>query len=118
MKATLLIRLVGPQQSWGTSSRFDYRDTELAPTKSGVVGLLAAALGRSRDEDVTDLAGLVMGVRADRPGVPMIDYHTALDVVLSNGKPGDTVLSRRTYLADAAFLVGLESEDPEFLQVL
>lgn len=121
MPQTLRIRLVGAQQSWGTRSRFENRDTEDAPTKSGVVGLLAAALGRAREEPVTDLARLRMGVRVDRPGTRMTDYHTALQVVSSEGKlnPGkDTVVSKRDYLADAAFLVGLEAEDLKTLQAL
>ena len=42
---TLLLRLVGPMQSWGTTSRFDQRDTGKEPSKSGIVGLLAAAMG-------------------------------------------------------------------------
>src|SRR3990172_4719032 len=45
---TLLLRLVGPMQSWGTTSRFDQRDTGKEPSKSGVIGLLAAALGIDR----------------------------------------------------------------------
>ena len=43
---TLLLRLAGPMQSWGTASKFRERDTGREPSKSGVVGLLAAALGR------------------------------------------------------------------------
>ena len=54
---TLLLRLVGPMQSWGTTSRFDERDTGKEPSKSGVVGLLAAALGIDR-ENWTDLEPL------------------------------------------------------------
>ena len=46
--ATLLLRLQGPMQSWGTTSRFDERDTQLEPSKSGVLGLVCAALGRDR----------------------------------------------------------------------
>lgn len=119
MSVTLRIRLVGPQQAWGTRSRFDIRDTEIAPTKSGVVGLLAAALGLSRNTDVSHLADLRMGVRTDRLGVRMNDYHTALDVVTSDGKPSkDAVVSNRAYLADAAFLVGLEGEDQKLLEEL
>src|SRR5690625_925439 len=114
MNHTLLLRLVGPQQSWGTSSRFDRRDSELAPTKSGVVGLLAAALGYPRQRDVTDLAALRMGVRVDRRGTLMSDYHTALEVLDTGGKTG-TVVSERHYLADAAFVVGLEGHEPGFL---
>ncbi len=103
-------------QSWGTRSRFDVRDTGAEPSKSGVVGLLAAALGRSRDESVVDLAALRMGVRIDRPGVMMRDFHTAQNVLKANrsGRHAST-LSERFYLADAAFSVGLEHDDRQFL---
>lgn len=43
--ATLLLRLAAPLQSWGSDSKFETRKTGREPTKSGVVGLLAAALG-------------------------------------------------------------------------
>lgn len=111
--ATLLLRLQGPIQSWGTTSRFDERDTQLEPSKSGVLGLACAALGRDRAEPVKDLAALRMGVRADREGVPLRDYQTATGVLIaSSGKPdlGRTVISPRYYLADAVFLVGLEGD--------
>lgn len=125
--STLLLRLAGPMQSWGTQSRFSVRDTGLEPSKSGVIGLLCAALGKPREERVGDgfpalaeLAALRMGVRVDREGVPKVDYHTAggthrrgqtYGVVRASGKPGETVTSRRHYLADADFLVGLESDE-------
>jgi CRISPR system Cascade subunit CasD len=111
--ATLLLRLEGPMQSWGTTSRFDERDTQLEPSKSGVLGLVCAALGRDRAEPVDDLAALRMAVRVDREGVPMRDYHTATGVVVaSSGKPdlNRTVVSERYYLSDAVFLVALEGE--------
>jgi len=115
----LLLRLVGPMQSWGVQSRFPVRDTGLEPSKSGVVGLLCAALGRRRDEPVADLAALRMGVRVDQEGVVERDYHTA-------GKGGflrargakeeeQVIPSNRYYLADARFLVGLEGEDLDLL---
>lgn len=112
--ATLLMRLQGPLQSWGTSSRFDERDTQLEPSKSGVLGMLCAALGRDRTEDVSDLAALRMGVRVDREGNLLRDYQTATGVVAaSNGKPDltRTVVSPRYYLSDAVFLVGLEGDE-------
>lgn len=112
---TLLLRLQGPMQSWGTRSRFDYRDTALEPTKSGVLGLLCAALGRDRAEDISDLAALRMGVRVDREGILEYDYQTAKGVVSSSGEPGRDVQSKRYYLADAAFLVGLEGTDRRLL---
>ena len=111
--ATLLLRLQGPMQSWGTTSRFDERDTQLEPSKSGVLGLVCAALGRDRSEPVDDLAALRMGVRAEREGVPMRDYQTATGVLIaSSGKPDleRTVVSPRYYLSDAVFLVGLEGD--------
>lgn len=111
--ATLLMRVQGPMQSWGTTSRFDERDTQLEPSKSGVLGLACAALGRDRHEEVSDLAALRMGVRVEREGVPLRDYQTATGVVIaSSGKPdhGRTVVSPRFYLSDAVFLVGLEGE--------
>lgn len=110
--ATLLLRLQGPMQSWGTTSRFDERDTQLEPSKSGVLGLICAALGRDRSEPVEDLAALRMGVRVDREGVPMRDYQTATGVVNAAGKveKDRTVVSPRYYLSDAVFLVGLEGE--------
>jgi len=115
--ASLLMRLQGPLQSWGTTSRFDERDTQLEPSKSGVLGLVCAALGRDRGEPVADLAALRMGVRVDREGVPMRDYQTATGVLLASGKADlrRTVLSPRVYLADAAFLVGLEGANERLL---
>lgn len=119
--ATLLLRLQGPLQSWGTTSRFDERDTQLEPSKSGVIGLLCAALGRDRSEPVADLAALRMGVRVDREGVPMRDYHTATGVLIASSGKADlkrTVVSKRHYLADASFLVGLEGNDESQLRQL
>lgn len=118
--ATLLLRLQGSMQSWGTTSRFDERDTQLEPSKSGVLGLLCAALGRDRSESVSDLAALRMGVRVDREGVPMRDFQTATGVLIASGKSDlkRTVISPRFYLADAVFLVGLEGGDRALLERL
>lgn len=109
---TLLLRLQGPMQSWGTTSRFDERDTQLEPSKSGVLGLICASLGRDRSESVDDLAALQMGVRVDREGVVLRDYQTATGIVNAAGKVDmkRTVVSPRYYLSDAAFLVGFEGE--------
>lgn len=138
---TLLLRLAGPMQSWGTTSRFDQRDTGKEPSKSGVIGLLAAALGIDRENwnDLEPLTRLMMGVRHDRPGVLKYDYQTAGQgtyeatlsdgskqrrsrVILANGTHpsgahlGDGVQSWRHYLSDAAFLVGLEGTDRSLLE--
>jgi CRISPR system Cascade subunit CasD len=118
--STLLLRLAGPMQSWGTQSRFSVRDTGMEPSKSGVIGLLCAALGRPRDQPVDDLAGLAMAVRVDREGVLKRDYHTAQNVATAGGRIKDCEPSTRYYLSDADFLVGLEGEkgQDEFLNRL
>lgn len=51
-----------------------------------------------------------MCVRVDREGTLAVDYHTAQNVYKASGGIKDTELSRRYYLADAAFLVGLQGE--------
>ncbi len=107
---TLLMRMRAPMMSWGDHSRFTIRDTRREPTKSAVIGLLCAALGRPRWEPIDDLASLKMGVRVDREGVMLCDYHTIMDSIKSSGSKGDTVLSDRYYMADADYLVGLEGD--------
>lgn len=108
---TLLFKLEGPMQSWGYRSRFDYRDTALEPTRSGVIGLICAAMGIARGEDVSRFDALRMGVLVEKEGRPERDFHTALNVIRADGSAGGTVVSLRDYLADASFVVGLESED-------
>ena len=119
--ATLLLRFSAPMQSWGTKSDFMHRDTGLEPSKSGVVGLLCAALGRPRQEPIHDLSQLRMGVRVDQPGMIRRDYHTAgIDgfyKVSGKVERKGTKPSERFYLADAKFLVGLEGE-PTMLEQL
>jgi len=113
---TLLMRLVGPMQSWGYRSRFDNRDTALEPTRSGVIGLLCAAMGIPRDQDLSRFDSLRMGVRVDATGLVMVDYHTAMDVIHADGSGPSNVVSHRYYMADARFLVGLESADTGLLR--
>jgi len=110
--AVLLLRLSGPMQSWGTQSRFSNRDTDLEPSKSGVIGLLCAAMGKSREDQssVEQLSRLKMGIRIDLPGTMARDYHTASKVVTADGGNKACELSNRFYLADACFLVALLGE--------
>ena len=112
--ATLILRLAAPLQSWGADSKFEVRKTNREPTKSGVIGLLAAALGIRRDDDqaLLRLNGLRYGVRTDQEGQFLVDLHTARKDVKTS------YLTRRYYLSDAIFLVGLENEDGAFLQEL
>lgn len=119
--STLLLRLDGPMQAWGTASRFGVRDTGREPSKSAVIGLLCAALGKPRVErpderdaegrtlpTLAELAALTMGVRVDREGTVLPDFQTV------GGGYGAarnaSVVSQRFYLTDACFVVGLEGE--------
>ncbi|MGV9251438.1 type I-E CRISPR-associated protein Cas5/CasD [Streptomyces sp. NPDC003697] len=106
--SVLTLRLAGPLQSWGASSRFARRTTESAPTKSGVIGMLAAAAGIERGDDhrLTPLAALRFGVRIDQPGTRLRDFHTAHHGVTGKAMP----LSERFYLADAVFVAALEGD--------
>ena len=109
--STLLLRLAGPMQAWGADSRFDIRKTNREPTKSGVIGLLAAALGLRRDEPLDALAALRMGVRVDREGVLLRDFHMAHGAKSS-------YMTQRYYLCDALFLVGVFSVDEALMRRL
>lgn len=102
--STLLLRLSGPLQSWGVSSRFVNRSTSSYPTKSGVIGLLAAAEGRPRESSVTDLVGLRFGVRTDQVGSVLRDFQTETDWRTNKAKP----LTNRYYLQDYRFLAAVE----------
>lgn len=104
--STLLLRLAAPMQSWGVTSKFETRQTERAPTKSGVLGMIASSLGRKRNESISDLQSLRFGVRTDREGDLLRDYHTAKP---ANPKKSPYV-TNRYYLSDAVFLVGLEGD--------
>lgn len=116
--SVLLMRLAGPMQSWGVQSRFSIRETGLEPSKSGVIGLLCAALGRPRAAALDDLAALQMGARVDREGRLTYDFHTAQNLLKAAGGIKDTEPSRRYYLADARFLVALHSDNLDLLTSL
>ncbi|MFS0695755.1 type I-E CRISPR-associated protein Cas5/CasD [Streptomyces nitrosporeus] len=104
--SALTLRLAGPLQSWGASARFARRTTESAPTKSGVLGLLAAALGRPRDAGLSDLAALRFGVRIDQPGTRVRDFQTARHMDTGKSMP----VSERFYLSDAVFVAAVEGD--------
>lgn len=97
------MRLAGPLQAWGTRSRFVHRHTEIAPTKSGVIGMLAAARGLRRTDPLTDLLQLSFGVRIDQPGEIIRDFQVARTLDGRTSMP----LTYRHYLADAAFLAAV-----------
>ncbi|MGW9450184.1 type I-E CRISPR-associated protein Cas5/CasD [Streptomyces sp. NPDC055632] len=106
--SVLTLRLAGPLQSWGATARFTRRTTESAPTKSGVIGLLASAQGiqRGDDEQLRPLAALRFGVRIDQPGTRLRDFQTAIHWNTDKSMP----LSERFYLADAVFVAAVAGD--------
>lgn len=106
---TILIPLAAPMQSWGTGSRWTHRDTGNVPTKSGVVGLVANALGREPEDPIDDLARLRFGVRVDEPGSVLSDYQTV---------DCGAVVETKEYLMDAKFTAALEGDDTLILDIL
>lgn len=112
MANTLFLWLEGPLQSWGERARWSMRDSATEPTKSGVVGLLACALGLDQDDDIRELSRqLQVGARCDRPGILLKDYQTIQG-------PWGTQLSDRYYLCDATFLVAVQSNDAALIERL
>jgi CRISPR system Cascade subunit CasD len=107
MTAALVLRLAGPLQAWGSRSRFVRRETEQAPTKSGVIGLLAAARGLRRTDHLTEFFGLGFGVRTDQPGRLVRDFQTARSLDGARTMP----LSYRFYLADAVFVAVIAGDE-------
>ncbi|MEU4648697.1 MULTISPECIES: type I-E CRISPR-associated protein Cas5/CasD [Nocardia] len=120
----LLLRLAAPLQSWGEHSAFARRDTQPFPTRSGLIGMFAAAHGieRTDDESLARLDRLQFTIRIDRPGIQIRDYHTVgggrsphHTVPTAEGKRRSagkgTIVTNRYYLSDAAFTVAVEGPD-------
>lgn len=116
---SLLLKFAGPLQSWGTSSHFETRHTDYYPSKSAVIGMIAAAFGYRRNEphdaDLTQLNELAFAVRIDQQGNLLKDYHIALTSNPTRNPNGNYVTNRYC-LEDAVFLVALGSEDGLFLE--
>ena len=73
----LTIRLTAPLQSYGGTASFNYRTTALHPSKSAVIGMIAAALGYRRDDSrINKLNQLRYAVRVDQPGTVIQDFQT------------------------------------------
>ncbi|OPF78195.1 type I-E CRISPR-associated protein Cas5/CasD [Streptomyces antioxidans] len=117
----LLLRLAGPLQSWGERSAFTpVRDTAAFPTRSGLMGMFAAAQGIGRGDGGLDrYQDVRLTVRVDRPGVRLVDYHTVgggfpkarTAATSGGGNKGAAVVTRRHYLADAVFVVAVRAPD-------
>lgn len=116
-RAILLLQLRGPLQSWGSSSKWDYRNTDAYPTKSGIVGMIGCACGIERGQAaLAEISSkMTLAIRADRPGSLLTDFHTIMpgNIEIKKADGGirtETIVSRRQYLCDACFLAALTSD--------
>lgn len=118
----LLLTLAGPMAAWGDVAVGESRPAYARPSKSGVFGLVAAALGLARDDENGHRAlrqGTGFAVWPTVPGHLLLDYHTAQ---APTGKAGrglstrraelahptlNTTLSTRAYRTDARAVVAL-----------
>lgn len=131
MSRGLVLRLAGVLQSWGTAGTFHHRDTAPFPTRSALIGMFAAAQGRTRDTALApyDLPGrpchtdLVFTCRIDRPGTVFRDFHTAgggyghkKGLRTSSGayrsQKKSTLVTHRDYLTDAVFTLAVQGPAP------
>ena len=107
---TILLKLAGPLQSWGTNSHFEYRRTDNYPSKSAIIGMILAAMGIRRGVDenlIIELNKFDFALRIDQEGDILEDYH----IVQNRLKEASFYVTKRYYLEDAVFLAALGSEN-------
>ncbi|MDR0788109.1 MAG: type I-E CRISPR-associated protein Cas5/CasD [Gemmatimonadota bacterium] len=118
-----MFTLYAPLASWGEIAVGEIRGSWDRPSRSAVLGLIAAALGIKREQqDLHDaLREYGVAVRLDAVGTPLSDYHTAQSRALERkeipstrarllDRPAhelQTILSRRMYRQDAVATVVL-----------
>ncbi len=122
MEDYLVFRLYGSMAAWGDVAVGEYRPSFAHPSKSAIIGLLAAALGIRRDDDERQrmlFETCRFGVRVDAMGSLVRDYHTTQvppekrgithHTRLSELASGNlnTILSTRDYYCDAVYTVAV-----------
>lgn len=109
---TATIRLTAPLQSYGNQADFNQRTTNYYPTKSAIIGMIAAALGYQRDNSrIEELNKVLVAVRIEQPGKVMNEFQT----VEYHKSPTKTArkLTYRQFLQDAVFVVAIGSDDDQ-----
>lgn len=103
---TITIRLTSPLQSYGNEASFAQRTSYNFPSKSAVIGMIAAALGYHRqDHRISTLAALSFACRLDQPGKMLTDFQTV------EWKKGKRKITYRNYLQDASFIVAIGGQN-------
>ena len=107
---TLVIRLTAPLQSYGNEATFNRRTSNYYPSKSAVIGIIAAALGYRRDDSrINNLNNLKLAIRIDQPGKFMTDFQVV--EYQKNSSSKTKKVTYRSYLQDAVFTVAIGSDD-------
>lgn len=112
---TLTIKLTAVLQSWGNEALYNYRTSAHLPTKSAIIGMLAAALGYERnDPRITALNTLRFAVRVDQPGHSITDFHMVHYYKNPEKQTGASAkVTYRQYYADAIYIVALTGQDTD-----
>lgn len=102
MTEWLVLQLYGPMASWGDIAVGEYRPSADRPTRSAIIGLMAAALGiRYNEQDKLDTLtkGYRISYRLDDEGIPIRDYHTTHVPSSGSGRNRRVFVTRRDELA-------------------
>lgn len=125
-----VFQLYGPLMSWGDIAIGGERRSFPHPTKSAIIGVIAAALGIKRDNEKSQqlLSKTIgFGIKLISPGIMVRDFHTAQtpandkkvrfysrrDELAMIPERIDTVLSRREYRCDSMAHVAVWIRDAE-----
>jgi len=125
---TCIFQLYGPLVSWGEIAVGGTRRSALHPSRSAILGIVAAALGKKREaeQDLGELnRSLSVAVRLDVPGTLLTDYHTIQvpkqergvsyltrkDEMEAASEKTGTILSSREYRCDAYALTAICLQD-------
>jgi len=107
---TLTIKLTAPLQSYGNAATFERRTTNTYPSKSAVIGMIAAALGYQRtDSRIVTLNELRFAVRIDQVGRHLTDFQTV------EWEKDVRKVTYRDYLQDAVFVAAIGSENDQLI---
>lgn len=113
--SVLVMRLAAPLQSWGAPCSYSIRKTEYQPTRSGIIGMIATAMGYPRQANLDNLRKLKIGVRVDQQGTLITDFQTVQDKK-QTGRYKALEVTKREYLSDAVFVAAIECKDEQFME--
>ena len=111
---TLLFNLTAPTMRFSAQQTYNNKPTLPYPTKSAVIGLVAASLGRRRSENIDDLANMRMGVAVLNKPHTFTDFQTMgyTNMTQTTRMP----IQRKQYLSDCKFQIALESDNESLLE--